>query len=76
MRTPRPLKIPGQIGIAFCLHALFLNIRHPLRIQADPIEGIGLENTEGNECGESAGEQAGGNESQGDASRYVGIGNY
>ncbi len=56
------MQVPRQVGIAFGLNALFLNIGDPLRVESKPVERIRLENAEGDQRGESAGDEAGDNE--------------
>ena len=58
MRTPRPLQVPGKVRIAHRLDALFSDIGYPLRVEPEPGEGIGLEDTEGNQSCQPAGDQA------------------
>src|SRR5512134_2804488 len=58
MGTPRPLQIPGQVGVTFRLDTLFLDIRDPLRVESNPIKGIRLENAEGNNRCNSSRDQA------------------
>src|SRR5258706_11426049 len=59
MRTPRPLEIPRQVGIAFCLHALLLDISDPLLAGHEAIKGIRLKDAEGNQGSESTYYQGG-----------------
>jgi hypothetical protein len=57
MRTPRPLQVPWQVGVAFCLDALLLDIGNPLFAGKQTVEGVGLEDAEGDERGEAAGDE-------------------
>ncbi len=49
--APRPLQVPGQVGVTARLDALLGNIRQPLLAGQDAVEGVRLENAEGDESG-------------------------
>ncbi len=55
MRAPRPLQIPGQVGVTTRLHTLLSDILQPLFIRRDnAIEGVRLENTEREKSSDAA----------------------
>ncbi len=58
---PHPLQVPWHIGGASGLGADLFHAVHPLRIGQQAIEGVGLEDAEGEEGGEGAEEEANGN---------------
>ncbi len=56
MRAARPLQIPGQVGFAGGLQALFRYARDPVFSEQESVEGVGLEDAEGDDGGEPAGD--------------------
>jgi hypothetical protein len=57
MCAPRPLQIPRQVGFAGGLCALFADVLNPLLAEHETVEGVGLEDAEGDDGGESARDQ-------------------
>ena len=53
------MQVPGQVGVALRLDALFLDVGDPLRADTQPFEGVGLKDTEGNDGCNPACDQTG-----------------